>query len=120
MTIANFERALVGWHSSRMLTEWVIFVNVILATALILILPSENVSPLPVVEKDYKILLRKHLGVMAASMLIAGTLFTFTNRWIYHYPKYEQLDLKRKNIHTRFGPEADWRAKPNLKNAEHK
>ena len=120
MTIANFERALVGWHPARMLTEWVIFVNAILATALILILPSENVSPVPVVEENYKPLLRKRLGIMVASMLIAGTLFTFTNRWIYRYPKYNQLDLKRKNIHTRFGPEADWRAKPNLKNAEHK
>ena len=120
MTIANFERALAGWHPSRMLTEWVIFVNAIIATALILILPSENASPLPVVEKNHKPLLRKRLGVMTASMLIAATLFTFTNRWIYHYPQYDQLDLKRKNIHTRFGPGADWRAKPNLKNAEHK
>ena len=42
MVVANFERALTGWDPSRLLTEWVIFVNAIVATALVLVLPLEK------------------------------------------------------------------------------
>jgi hypothetical protein len=51
-------------------------------------------------------------------MLVSSVLFLGTNRLIYHYPEYNKLN--HSQYHTRFGPDASWRTKPNLKNAEHK
>jgi hypothetical protein len=118
MVVANFERALTGWHPSRLLTEWVIFVNAIVATAMILILPKNNeevvYSEIPDYKRYYKRIWIKSLG----TVLITSVLFLTTNRMIYQYPSYDKLNLKQ--YHTRFGPEASWRSKPNLKNANHK
>jgi hypothetical protein len=118
MVVANFERALTGWHPSRLLTEWVIFVNAIVATALVLILPKNNeevvYSEITDYKRYYKQIWLKSLG----TVLITSVLFLTTNRMIYRYPSYDKLNLKQ--YHTRFGPEASWRSKPNLKNANHK
>ncbi len=119
MMTGDFERALVGWHPARLLTEWVIFVNAALATGLVLTLPREKDNNLLIstdgrIDAFYRINWKIVVGVAA----VAGTLFMGTNRIIYQYPPYEQLDTK--HYHTRFGQEASWRAKPNLKNAPHK
>ncbi|MGC4036292.1 MAG: hypothetical protein QM764_10035 [Chitinophagaceae bacterium] len=120
MNIANFERALTGWHPSRLLTEWVIFVNTIIVTALILTLPRENENIVIYEEVNYKKKFRFSVGIMAASIVASSLFFTITNRLVYHYPPYDELDFSKPNMHTRFGPQADWRTRPNLKNAEHK
>jgi hypothetical protein len=61
----------------------------------------------------------KRLWIKAAGALIISSLFFLgTNRLIYQFPEYEKLNHKWH--HTRFGPKASWKAKPNLKNAEHK
>jgi hypothetical protein len=118
MVVANFERALTGWHPTRMLTEWVIFVNAIIATVLVLLLPRDNDSVIMRPEDDYWKKYRR-LWIAAISALVISSLFFLgTNRFIYHYPEYSKLD--HKTYHTRFGPDASWRTKPNLKNAEHK
>jgi hypothetical protein len=118
MVIANFERALTGWHPSRMLTEWVIFINAIIATVLVIILPQESGKATIKEEKDYKPVY-KWLWVKALGVFVISCFFFLgSNRLIYHYPTYDKLDKKR--YHTRFGPEASWKSKPNLKNAEHK
>ena len=118
MVVANFERALTGWHPSRMLTEWVIFINAIIATVLIIILPQDLEKQQIKEEKDfkpvYKWLWRKSVGIM----VVMCFFFLATNRLVYHYPEYEKLN--KKTYHTRFGPEASWKSRPNLKNAEHK
>jgi hypothetical protein len=118
MVVANFERALTGWHPSRLLTEWIIFVNAIIVTVLVIILPEKKPEISFVSETDYRKLYRslwvKSLAVTAGACLF----FLVTNRMIYHYPEYNKLDLK--HYHTRFGPEASWRSKPNLKNGEHR
>ncbi|ADB42562.1 hypothetical protein [Spirosoma linguale] len=117
MVIGNFERALVDWHPQRLLTEWVITVNAILATWLVLTVPYEretvNIQPLPSFAPIYRQLWLR----LALTVTISSVCFLLTNRLIYHYPAYEKPD---KSMHFRFGPEADWRAKPNLKNAQHK
>lgn len=118
MVVANFERALTGWHPSRLLTEWVIFINAIIATVLILILPIENI-PSKFQESGNMLQSYRKQWIKALGVVIVATLFfTFSNRLIYHYPEYQKLN--KKTYHTRFGPEASWRSKPNLKNAEHK
>jgi hypothetical protein len=118
MVVANFERALTGWHPSRMLTEWVIFINAIIATVLVIVLPQESKPASIKEEADYRHLY-KWLWIKAVMVfIISGFFFLATNRLIYHYPEYNKLNLKQ--YHTRFGPEASWKSRPNLKNAEHK
>ncbi|MFT3703713.1 MAG: hypothetical protein QM802_15225 [Agriterribacter sp.] len=120
MNIANFMKALTGWHPQRMLTEWVIFVNVIITTALILILPQEKEYIQVFEEYNYSRLLRKYSTTLMVLLISMALFFTFTHRWVYHYPGFEQVVKTKKNVHTRFGVEADWRSKPNLKNESHK
>jgi hypothetical protein len=118
MVIANFERALTGWHPSRMITEWVIIVNAIISTVLILLLPVEEVSFSVKEETNNKAVYRKYWVRAGAVMLISSVLFLGSIRLIYQYPDYDKLNFK--NGQTRFGPKATWRTNPILKNGLHK
>ncbi|SOD92559.1 hypothetical protein SAMN06269250_4040 [Spirosoma fluviale] len=117
MVVGNFERALVDWRPQRLLTEWVITVNAILATMLVLTVPRErttvSIQPIPSFAPVYRQLWLR----VALTVTISSVCFLLTNRLIYQYPANEKPN---KSMHLRFGPEADWRAKPNLKNAKHK
>lgn len=119
MIIGNFERALVGWHPSRLLTEWVITINAILATLLVLVAPHQQETLQVPSTNRLSLSLYKRVAVYAiGAMVVSAPFFLITNRLVYQYPDYAKLD--KKSYHTRFGPEASWRAKPNLKNAPHK
>ncbi|GAB3330674.1 hypothetical protein GCM10027299_35700 [Larkinella ripae] len=118
MVIGNFERALVGWAPQRLLTEWVITVNTIVATALVLLAPFEKETIRILPPKSYTAHYNRVWGWAIGTFLIAIPVFLMTNRWTYQYPSYDKLD--KVTYHTRFGPEASWRAHPNLKNARHK
>jgi len=117
MVVANFERALTGWDPSRLLTEWVIFVNAIVATALVLVLPLEKEEVKIHEVQNYQPIYRKLWVKAIASLVLSSLLFLATNRMIYHYPDSAKLNNGAQS-HTRFGPDASWRTKPNLKNAE--
>ncbi len=117
MVIANFERALTGWGPSRLLTEWVIFVNAIISTLLILLLPRDPDSVIIMEEKNYRPIYKRLWIKAIAALVISSVLFVVTNRMIYHYPEAGKLNNGQQS-HTRFGPDASWRTKPNLKNAE--
>lgn len=117
MIVGNFERALVNWHPDRILTEWGVTINAILATLLVLTIPTQT-RPVAIQAPDSYASLYKQAWLRAASALVVSALFFWlTNRLVYQYPAHEKLD---NSLHTRFGPEADWRARPNLKNAQHK
>ncbi len=120
MVVGNFERALVGWGPSRLLTEWGIYMNALLSTVLILLMPteSEEFSPREVESGSFQLLFKKSWKALIAVLVVFPALLLVTNRMIYQYPSYEKLD--KKYYHTRFGVEAGWKAKPMLKNAEHK
>jgi hypothetical protein len=118
MVVANFERALTGWDPSRLLTEWVIFVNAIIATVLVILLPTEKETVFIKEEENYKPIYKRLWIKAIAIFVISCLLFLVTNRMIYQYPEYNKLN--HKQYHTRFGPDASWKTKPNLKNAEHK
>jgi hypothetical protein len=118
MVIGNFERALPGWTPIRLLTEWSIFVNAIIATLLVLILPAEKENVSIQTPNSFQPLLKRVVMFAIGAVLVSGLFFMATNRLIYGYPKYEKLDLDQ--YHSRFGPKASWRAKPNLKNELHK
>lgn len=117
MVVGNFERALVSWHSDRLLTEWVITLNAILATFLVITLPAKSESVSIQTSEPFTLLYKQVWLRAALAVVLPTTFFWFTNRLIYHYPLQEKHDAM---YHTRFGQEADWRAKPNLKNAQHK
>jgi hypothetical protein len=116
MIVSNFDRALPGFSAARLLTEWSIFVNALIATVLVLLLPGERETITIHEQGNYKKLYQKAWIVGSAAVVISGLLFTGTNRLIYHYPPAERRELL-KNKQTRFGTEATWRSKPNLKNA---
>ena len=67
----------------------------LLAAACIIIVVRHYKSPLPIIPKSS----------------------LATNRMIYHYPTSDKLNNGPQS-HTRFGPDASWRTKPNLKKAE--
>jgi hypothetical protein len=119
MVIGNFERELVGWTPGRLLTEWVIFLNAIIVTILVLLLPQEKEQGVPATgTAAFKTLFKRVWVIALLAICASSVLFLQTNRLIYQYPSYEKLD--KVKYHTRFGPEANWRAKPILKNAMHK
>jgi len=114
MVIGNFEMALTGWNPIRMITEWVIFVNALIATVLVLLLPREEETVIIIEEENYKPIYRRLWIKAVAALLISSVLFFTTIRMIYQYPTYEKLNFKQ--YQTRFGPEANWRRTPHLKN----
>ncbi|WP_080055487.1 hypothetical protein [Spirosoma aerolatum] len=117
MVVGNFERALVDWHPQRLLTEWVITVNAIASTLLVLVIPheQERIAILP--PESFQPFYRQAWLRTVVTIGLSGVFFVLTNRLVYPYPAQEESG---NAMHTRFGTEADWRAKPNLKNAEHK
>ncbi|MCE1199531.1 MAG: hypothetical protein LWW85_11230, partial [Marinilabiliales bacterium] len=118
MVIANFERALTGWGPSRLLTEWVIMVNAMISTVLVLLLPAEKevfaIAELDQTKKTYQKFWIRAVG----AFVLSSILFLGTNRLIYQYPSQEKLNAR--NYQTRFGPKATWRTNPILKNGTHK
>ena len=115
MVIANFERALPQFTSSRLLTEWTIFVNALIATVLVLLLPREHENITINENESFKNPFKKSLVLAIAGFLIPAIIFTGANRLMYNYPPADKFELL-KNKQTRFGTEATWRSKPNLKN----
>ena len=119
MVMGNFERALVGWGPSRLLTEWGIYVNALIVTLLVLLTPNENESiPEGAKVDSFDSLFKKSWQVLVIVVVVFPAILLMTNRMVYHYPTYEKLD--KKGYHTRFGVEAGWRAKPILKSEQHK
>lgn len=118
MVIANFERALTGWAPGRLITEWVIFVNAMIVTVLLLLLPREE-EAFPIREEsNFKKTYRGFWIKAIAAMLVSGLLFFASIRIIYQYPDIDKLNLKGNQM--RFGPKATWKTSPILLNGEHK
>jgi hypothetical protein len=90
----------------------------IVATTLILLLPREKEQIIAAEQDNYAPIYKRLWLYAVCAFLISGAVFLVSNRMIYHYPEYNKL--KHSQYHTRFGPDASWRTKPNLKNAEHK
>lgn len=115
MVSGNFERELTQWTPQRLLTEWVITANAIILTYCILIIRSDTSYKF---ETGLSISFKRAWIYAIAAMIISAPAFLFTNRLIYQYDPKEVLDTRR--FHLRFGPDADWRARPILKTQEHK
>ena len=114
MVIANFSKALVAFHESRIGTEGLVMVNALIAT-LLLLGPANGGPPLRETRAtDFGPLVRRSgllaLAILGLSMVVytAGIRAVYGDQW---------TAWGGKNL--RFGPEADWRLKPILLNKRH-
>lgn len=113
--IGNFERALPRFHEQRLLTEWVIIVNAMIATVLVLVLPRtrENVALCPVDRFGSLFQFSTWLGLAVSAAVLLAEFGTVRLVYGDHFSGHAGLQ-------TRFGPRAEWRTNPNLRNAEHR
>lgn len=113
--IANWERAMPGMAQSRLLTEWIIFVNAIICTLMILLCAREKEAPRIEEVEDFSPLYRRAWMKGLVGAAIAVTVFFSAVRLVYgdHYAGHA-------GFQKRFGPEAEWRINPILKNRLHR
>ncbi len=114
IVIANFTKALVAFSHSRIATEGTTMFNALVGTMLILGCARQRDETPGIREVDFGLLIRK-AAVWLAILLVATTAFyTAGIRAIYGN---QWTGWGGNNL--RFGPEADWRAKPLLKTKRH-
>jgi hypothetical protein len=120
MVVGNFERALVGFTEQRMLTEWVIVVNTVLATLLVLLGPRED--DMTIISDDYRYGVRDFAIMVASGVLICtwavASMFyavrlTYGDSFAGHAGYQGQAQ-------TRFGDTPEWKIRPILKTEEHR
>lgn len=114
IVIANFERALVGFDASRLLTEGVIFINAAIVTVLVLILPREG---------DYAIRVPKltapvRYARVTILWLIASAVVIYGEYRIVSY-LYQDSYAGHAGEQFRFGDNAEWRVNPTSRTEEH-
>lgn len=115
MVVANFERALPAFAEQRILTEGVIFVNAIIVTMLVLVWPRDAEPVREVPTKDFRKLTRLALAAAFAALVLGVAVETGVTRWAYG-----DTFAGHAGLHTRFGPDASWRTKPELIGEEHR
>jgi hypothetical protein len=114
MVIANFTKALVAFHDSRIATEGVILFNALICTVLILG-HVRTTEPSPEMQAaNYGILTRRCMGLAAALLVSSMVFYTAGIRAIYGG---NWTAWGGKNL--RFGMDADWRVKPIQLNKRH-
>ncbi len=113
MVIANFERALPNFHESRLVTEWVVFMNAVLASVLVLLVPRENDAPSI---NGRAPSLRRLWLIAAPVMAVLMVFFALASRGVYGNAPTGGPTVN----HKRFGEEAHWRIKPILKSGQHR
>ncbi|NUM55077.1 MAG: hypothetical protein HUU46_15635 [Candidatus Hydrogenedentes bacterium] len=118
MIIGNFERALNGFNEQRLLTEWIIIVNGLICTAMVLTLPRDedtcDVSPL----RRWSASVGRAVGVGIVASIIAIFAQFGAVRVLYgdRFAGHAGRDGKGQ---TRFGEDAEWKIRPNLRRGEH-
>lgn len=114
IVIANFERALVGFNASRLLTEGVIFINAAIATVLVLILPRQG---------DYAVHVPRltrtvHYARAAILAIIAASAIVYSEYRIVSY-LYQNTYAGHAGKQYRIGPDAEWSVNPISRTEEH-
>ncbi|MBX7258403.1 MAG: hypothetical protein K1Y02_18715 [Candidatus Hydrogenedentes bacterium] len=118
--IANFERALVGFTEQRILTEWVIVINALLATLLVLLTPKDEDMVVVSGEDIYSasdFLRMLTLGVAASLCIVLAQFYAV--RAVYGGTFAGHAGY-RGQAQMRFGENAEWRIRPILKTQEHR
>ena len=114
IVIANFSKALVAFSDSRIATEGTIMLNALVCTVLILGFSREqDTMPAPR-EADYGLLTRRAILLLGVLLFATTAIYTTGVRALYGNQPTGWGGNNR-----RFGPDADWRAKPILKSRHH-
>lgn len=113
--IFNFERALTGFGEGRLITEGVIIVNAAIATALLLLAarssdPTAIMPERPRTPQWYRAAL---IGIVVAVATVS--LATWATRAAYG----DEGARPESSWQLRFGPDAEWRVNPLLKERAH-
>ena len=119
--IGNFTKALVGFHESRLLTEGIININAVLVTVLLLTC-SRPTDDLVLRERP------RWMLWIAGSLLVGGLIAGFApyGETLHIRHVYTNADGKyvpayiRDHQDIRFGEDANWRVKPNLRGTPHR
>ncbi len=113
--IGNWEKAMPGFHEQRLATEWVMMVNGLIVTFLFLCFGRDESSAQSPASTDFVAVARRVVAIGVAGILLAMVGFTSVQHMIYG----DRFDnFGGRNL--RFGPEADWRTRPILKDKAHR
>lgn len=113
--LGNFSKALPSFAASRLLTEGIILLNAIFATALVLLAPREQVQVKQRPEPNYN-------RWICGAALLGLTLFIavpFAERFASRRV-YGDARVGFGGINYRFGPNANWKRTPLLKGQKHR
>jgi hypothetical protein len=114
IVIANFTKAVVAFHESRIATEGTVMVNALICTVLLLGFARPQDEPREIREANFGLLTRKSVMWLGIFLVAAMTLYTAGIRALYG-DKF--VGWGGNNV--RFGEKADWRVKPLLKSKRH-
>ena len=114
IVVGNFTKALVAFHQVRLATEWLIAVNAMIASYLLLAFPPPD-RMAPARPRSYAGLVRKTLAAGLPVLLVLTLSFTAAVRSVYgdRHDGYGNRNL-------RFGPEAEWKMRPVLLDVPHR
>ncbi|HEY1603432.1 MAG TPA: hypothetical protein VGG64_27760 [Pirellulales bacterium] len=113
--LANFAKSLTGFTDQRLMTEGTVLVNAVICTIMILIMPRETQAEAGLIEVNLRGLL---WGSVAFVLLAAGAgpaLETLAVRELYG-----DAQAGHASPNYRFGPDANWKARPILKGTSHR
>lgn len=115
IVVANFTKAVVAFHDSRIATEGMVMVNAFLCTALLLGFARPRDETPQIQMADYAALTRQAVLWNCAFLLGAMVFYTAGIRALYG-DKF--VGWGGNNV--RFGEKADWSVKPILKSGKHR
>ena len=114
IVIANFAKAVVAFHESRIATEGTTMFNALICTVLILGWARLSDTPPALRKTDFGLFTRKALALTAVLLFSTTILYTTGVRAIYG-----NKPTGWGGANLRLGPDADWRIKPILKTKPH-
>lgn len=114
IVIANFTKAVVAFHESRIATEGMVMVNALICTVLLLGFARPQDEPPEIREANFGLLTRKSVMWLGIFLVGAMTLYPTGIRALYGN---QWIGWGGNNV--RFGEKADWRVKPLLKSKRH-
>lgn len=112
--IGNWEKALPGFQEQRLATEWVMMVNGLIVTFLLLHFGRDDETAPPPSMTAFQPVVRRALRIAVAGIVVGVFGFTAVHHALYHG---KPDGFGGRNL--RFGPDADWRVRPTLKNKAH-
>lgn len=112
--VMNWERAMVAFNEKRLDTEWILFVNGVIASWLIVYFVREDDRAPEPADASLWPAARRAIWAGTATLVACTLVFTGIHRFIYNG---QRDGFGGRNI--RFGPDADWRTAPTLKHRPH-